>query len=178
MRNAYLYDIDDLQHVVEQNRGEREKEAHRAERIVEEELGSVNDWLRSLEVVPTIASLREAMEQIRRAELERLSGKLGDLSDAQRAQVDMLTASIVNKILHMPTVKMKEVAGSQAFYLYVDVVRTLFDLSGNGSAPAGAAGDAATDAAADDHEVTAADGAADQPGATIHHLRGTGTDNA
>jgi len=164
VRNAYLYDIDDLHHVVEQNRGEREKEAHHAERIVEEELRSVNDWLRSLEVVPTIAMLRETVEQIRRAELERLGGKLGDLTDEQRAQVDMLTASIVNKILHMPTVKMKEVAGSQECYLYVDAVRTLFDLTGNGSAPDGAADAAAADTATD-------------AAATVHHLRGTGTEN-
>src|SRR5665811_15986 len=118
----------------------------RDRRIVEEELRSVNNWLRSLEVVPTIATLRETVEQIRRAELERLGGKLGDLTDEQRAQVDMLTASIVNKILHMPTVKMKEVAGSQECYLYVDAVRTLFDLSVNGSTPE-RGGDAAAGAA-------------------------------
>ena len=175
VRNAYLYDIDDLQHVVEQNRGERAKEAHRAERIIDEELRSVNDWLRSLEVVPTIATLRETVEQIRRAEIARLSGKLGDLTDEQRAQVDMLTASIVNKILHVPTVKMKEVAGSQECYVYVDVVRTLFDLSGNGSAPAGVADHRAANPAAGAH---AAAGTADPPGATVHHLRGTGTDDA
>ncbi len=63
---------------------------------------SVNDWLRSLEVVPTIATLRETVEQIRRSELERLGAKLGDLTDEQRAQVEMITTSIVNKILHMP----------------------------------------------------------------------------
>jgi hypothetical protein len=68
----------------------------------------------------------------------------------------MLTASIVNKILHMPTVKMKEVAGSQDCYLYVDAVRTLFDLSGNG---------------------TADESGGDAPDATVHHLRGTGTEN-
>ncbi len=141
VRNAYLYDIDDLQHVVEQNRGEREKEARHAERIVEEELRSVNDWLRSLEVVPTIATLRRLVEQIRQAELERLGGKLGDLSDEQRAQVDMLTTSIVNKILHMPTVRMKEVAGRDECYLYVDAVRTLFDLNGNGAETGSAAAD-------------------------------------
>ena len=177
VRNAYLYDIDDLQHVVEQNRGEREKEAHHAERIVEEELRSVNDWLRSLEVVPTIATLRESVEKIRRAELERLSGKLGDLSDEQRAQVDMLTASIVNKILHLPTVKMKEVAGSQECYLYVAAVRTLFDLSGNGAAPRSGGGAAADDAATDASGAETT-GTADPPGATVHHLRGAGTDNA
>ncbi|HEY5387977.1 MAG TPA: glutamyl-tRNA reductase [Thermoleophilia bacterium] len=151
VRNAYLYDIDDLQHVVVQNRHEREKEAAHAERIVEQELASVNDWLRSLEVVPTIATLRESVEQIRRGELERLSSKISGLSDEQRAQVEMLTTSIVNKILHMPTVKMKEVAGRDQCYLYVDAVRTLFDLDGGEAAPEAA------------------------PGATVHRLPGTGT---
>jgi glutamyl-tRNA reductase len=183
VRDAYLYDIDDLQHVVEENRGEREKEALHAERIVEQELASVNDWLRSLEVVPTIATLREAVEDIRRGELERLSNRLSDLTDEQRAQVDMLTTSIVNKILHVPTVKMKEVAGRDQCYLYVDAVRTLFDLDADEAkdeaADDGAAGQHA-DATADvDEPSTKTD---DEPaaatGGTVHQLRGTGTEDA
>ena len=173
VRNAYLYDIDDLQHVVDQNRGEREKEAHHAERIVAEELRSVNDWLRSLEVVPTIATLRETVEQIRRAELERLGAKLGDLTDEQRAQVEMLTTSIVNKILHTPTVKMKEVAGSEECYLYVDAVRTLFDLGCDGEQPP-----AEEDAQRPADPATGEDEQAPAAGAVVHHLRGTGTDDA
>lgn len=132
--NAFLYDIDDLQHVVEQNRHEREKEAAKAERIVAEELEEVRGWLRSLEVVPTIAGLRESVEQIRRAEHERLASRLSDLSDDQRARVEMLTASIVNKILHIPTVRMKEAAGRDECYLYADALRTLFGLNGSGAA--------------------------------------------
>ena len=196
VRNAYLYDIDDLQNVVDQNRGEREKQAHHAERIVEEELDSVNDWLRSLEVVPTIANLRETVEQIRQSELARLGAKLGDLTDEQRAQVEMITTSIVNKILHMPTVKMKEVAGRDECYLYVDAVRTLFDLGGNGDPPVAGAANGSVDGAARHPaeplpaERHAADGAtphddagADAPGtaearAAIHGLRGTGTEDA
>ena len=203
VRNAYLYDIDDLQHVVDQNRGEREKEAHHAERIVGEELESVNDWLRSLEVVPTIANLRATVEQIRRSELERLGAKLSDLTDEQRAQVEMITTSIVNKILHMPTVKMKEAAGRDECYLYVDAVRTLFDLSGNGDAASGARGsggtparDAGSTSAADaqggagarddeagarhseDGAREAESGAPTDAGATVHLLRGTGTEDA
>ncbi len=129
--NAFLYDIDDLQHVVEENRHEREKEAAKAEHIVQDEIAEVRAWLRSLEVVPTIAGLRDSVERIRRAELERLSSRLSDLTDEQRAQVEMLTASIVNKILHAPTVGMKEVAGRDECYLYVDAVRTLFGLNGS-----------------------------------------------
>ena len=183
VRDAYLYDIDDLQHVVEHNRHEREKEAQHAERIVEQELASVNDWLRSLEVVPTIATLREAVEDIRRGELERLSNRLSDLTDEQRAQVDMLTASIVNKILHVPTVKMKEVAGRDQCYLYVDAVRTLFDLDTNESGEEPAAGEArqpAADApaAADSRRAAGRRRAAAAAGGTVHHLRGTGTEDA
>ncbi len=194
VRDAYLYDIDDLQHVVEQNRHEREKEALHAEHIVEQELASVNDWLRSLEVVPTIATLREAVEEIRRGELERLSNRLSDLTDEQRARVDMLTTSIVNKILHVPTVKMKEVAGRDQCYLYVDAVRTLFDLDTEDGAEEPAAGDGQPAAAAEDtDEPPAAAEDADEPpaaaadtdeppaaaaGGTVHHLRGTGTEDA
>jgi glutamyl-tRNA reductase len=184
VRDAYLYDIDDLQHVVEHNRHEREKDAEHAERIVEQELAGMNDWLRSLEVVPTIAMLREAVEDIRRSELDRLGNRLSDLTDEQRAQVEMLTASIVNKILHVPTVKMKEVAGQDQCYLYVDAVRTLFDLETgeDGEAPAGGASqDAAGTAAPDTPPPADADEPPEdeaQAGGTIHQLRGTGTEDA
>lgn len=141
VRNAYLYDIDDLLEVVEHNRHEREGEAEHAESIIKQELASVNEWLRSLQVVPTIAMLREAVEEIRKGELERLGNRLRGLTDEQRAQVDMLTTSIINKILHVPTVKMKEVAGQDQCYLYVDALRTLFDLGDDGASPA-RAGDA------------------------------------
>jgi glutamyl-tRNA reductase len=176
VRDAYLYDIDDLQHVVEHNRHEREKDAQHAERIVEQELTSMNEWLRSLEVVPTIAMLREAIEGIRQSELDRLGNRLSDLTDEQRARVDMLTTSIVNKILHVPTVKMKEVAGRDQCYLYVDAVRTLFDLETGeeGAEPADGA------APADETEpVGEAEPASEESaGGTVHQLRGTGTEDA
>ena len=185
LRDAYLYDIDDLQHVVDQNRHEREKEAHHAERIIEHELASANDWLRSLEVVPTIATLREAVEQIRVSELERLGSKLGDLTEEQRARVEMLTTSIVNKILHVPTVKMKEVAGRDQCYLYVEAVRTLFDLDQEpAEAPSGAPPAGASEAGADLAPASGAPADAPRPGdetgpgATVHRLRGTGTEDA
>ncbi|MBN2203395.1 MAG: glutamyl-tRNA reductase [Thermoleophilia bacterium] len=140
---AFLYDIDDLEHVVARNRAEREKEAVKAEAIVTEELTQVDAWLRTLEVVPTIATLREAVEQIRESELRRLGSRLADLDADQRAQVELLTSSIVNKILHLPTVTMKEVAGRDECYLYVDAVRTLFGLNGNGSGVGPQQGEAA-----------------------------------
>jgi len=134
--DAFLYDIDDLRHIVEENRHEREKEVAKAECIVEEELDEMRRWLRSLEVVPTIAGLRDKVEGIRRRELDRLAGRLGDLSERQREQVEILTMSIVNKILHTPTVRMKEAAERDECYLYVDAVRMLFELDGSEAAEA------------------------------------------
>jgi glutamyl-tRNA reductase len=127
---CYLYDIDDLKGVVSANRREREREIVQAERIIGEELARMNDWLAGLEVVPTIAALRSAVDGIREAELARLSGKLAELSSAQRDQVEQLTAAIVSKILHLPTVRMKELAAERDAYVYVDALRRLFDLDG------------------------------------------------
>jgi glutamyl-tRNA reductase len=157
--DAYLYDIDDLRQVVEQNRGEREREAVRAEQIVHQELGKVNSWLRTLDVVPTIAMLRDAVESVRTHEMERLASRLSDLSDRQRRQVDVLTTSIVNKILHVPTVRMKELADKRECYLYVQAVRELFGLNGekDGAEDAETAGDEAADSA-------------DVPGSEVHDL--------
>ncbi len=134
---CYLYDIDDLQGVVAVNRRQREREVAQAERIVAEELARMNEWLAGLEVVPTIAQLRSAVDGIREAELARLGGKLADLSPAQRDQVEQLTTAIVNKILHLPTVRMKELAAERDAYIYVDALRQLFDLDGAGAGSAG-----------------------------------------
>ena len=127
---CYLYDIDDLQGVVDVNRGEREREAAHAERIVDQELARMNEWLAGLEVVPTIALLRSSVDGIREAELQRLGARLDGLTPEQRAQVEQLTSSIVNKILHLPTVRMKELAAEKDAYVYVDALRRLFDLDG------------------------------------------------
>lgn len=123
-----LHHIDHLERVVQHNRGERELAAQGAERIIAEELERISQWFSSLEVVPTITDLRELVEGIRRAELERLGGRLGELSCEQRAEVEFLTTSIVNKILHAPTVKMKELAGREECSLYTAATRTLFGL--------------------------------------------------
>jgi len=164
--DAFLYDIDDLRHIVEENRHEREKEVAKAECIVEEELDEMRRWLRSLEVVPTIAGLRDKVEGIRRRELDRLAGRLGDLSERQREQVEILTMSIVNKILHTPTVRMKEAAERDECYLYVDAVRMLFELDGSEAAEAEDEADATEDEAAGaEDEAAGAESEADGAGA-------------
>jgi glutamyl-tRNA reductase len=125
---CYLYDIDDLERVVAESVAGRRDEAVRAEAIVSIEADDFRAWQLSLDVVPAIASLRARAESIRRAELERAAGRLGSLSPSQRRAVESLTAQIVNKLLHQPTVRMKEAAAAADGVLYADAVRHLFDL--------------------------------------------------
>src|SRR5215510_7568167 len=86
--NAFLFDIDDLESRVEQNRGERMQEAERAEHMVLEEVGSVGQWLKSLEVTPTIVALKSRVEDIKRAEVEKVLGRLAHLPPQERALVE------------------------------------------------------------------------------------------
>ncbi|HET6466069.1 MAG TPA: glutamyl-tRNA reductase [Nitrospiria bacterium] len=126
--NVFLYDIDDLQLIVDANLEGRQKEALKAEGIVSEELQGFNKWLKSLEVVPTITALREKAEEIRRVEMNKFVSKLSRLSPEQREVVDGLIASIINKLLHSPLVALKDEARSKNGALYVEAVRRLFNL--------------------------------------------------
>jgi glutamyl-tRNA reductase len=125
---CYLYDIDDLEQVVEATVAGRREEAARAEAIVAEEARVFAAWQRSLDVVPAIASLRRRAQEIRVAELARASGKLAGLSPRERDAVESLTAQIVNKLLHVPTVRLKEAAAGAQGSTYAETVRHLFDL--------------------------------------------------
>jgi glutamyl-tRNA reductase len=125
---CFVYDIDDLEAVVEQSLAGRRGEAARAERLVAEEAERFHDWQASLDVVPAIASLRARAEEIRAAELARAEGRLGRLSEEERRTVESVTAGIVNKLLHLPTVRLKEAAAAADGVIYADVVRHLFGL--------------------------------------------------
>jgi glutamyl-tRNA reductase len=125
---CYLYDIDDLEAVVAESLGARRREAEFAEAIVAEEAERFRTWQASLDVVPAIASLRARAEEIRRRELEKADARLGDLSEAERRAVESVTAQIVNKLLHLPTVRMKEAAAAADGVIYADAVRHLFGL--------------------------------------------------
>ena len=126
--NVFLYDIDDLQLIVESNLEGRQKEALKAEEIVSEELTAMNKWLKSLEVVPTITALRTKADEIRRVELNKFLSKLGGLTPEQRETIEGLAAYIVNKLLHSPLVVLKDEARSENGALYADAVRRLFNL--------------------------------------------------
>ncbi|MBI2461320.1 MAG: glutamyl-tRNA reductase [Candidatus Rokubacteria bacterium] len=123
---AYLYDIDDLQAVVESNRKEREREAERAEALVLEELEKFAGRLADRAAVPTIRSLRERVEEIRQEEVTRTLVKLKDASPETRAAVEALSASLVNKILHTPIQRLKLERGEGGRFR--ELVRDLFDL--------------------------------------------------
>jgi glutamyl-tRNA reductase len=123
-----VYDVDDLEAVVAASLEGRRSEAVHAERIVAAEAERFAAWQASLAVVPAIASLRARAEEIRAAELERLEPRLGRLSEGERAAVETVTAQIVNKLLHLPTVRLKEAAVTPDGLLYADAVRHLFGL--------------------------------------------------
>jgi len=126
--NVYLYNIDHLQDVVDTNREVRRAEATKAEEIVAEEVAAFEKWHNALEVVPTIVSLRGKMEGIVKVELERSSSWMRNLSDEERSRVEILAASIVNKILHDPMTGLKEESGGSDALPFVAVIRRLFNL--------------------------------------------------
>ena len=125
---CYLYDIDDLEQIVVETLSLRRREAERAEAIVAGEAEKFHEWHASLDVVPAIASLRARAEEIREAELQKAEALLGRLDESQRRAVDAVTAQIVNKLLHLPTVRMKQAAVAADGVLYAETVRHLFGL--------------------------------------------------
>jgi glutamyl-tRNA reductase len=120
---CYLYDIDDLQAVVAETLAGRRREADRAEGIVAAEAERFREWQASLRVVPAITSLRARAEEIRTAELDRAK-----LSDGERRAAESVTAAVLNKLLHLPTIRMKQAAAAADGVTYADAVRHLFGL--------------------------------------------------
>ncbi|HEY2072022.1 MAG TPA: glutamyl-tRNA reductase [Gaiellaceae bacterium] len=125
---CYLYDIDDLSAIVAETLAGRRSEAERAEAIVAAEAEKFHEWQASLDVVPAIASLRARAEEIREQELAKAEGVLGRLDESQRRAVESITAQIVNKLLHLPTVRLKQAAAAADGVVYAEAVRHLFGL--------------------------------------------------
>jgi glutamyl-tRNA reductase len=143
--NVYLYDIDDLQSIILLNKAERQKEAERAEHIVAMETLNFQNWLQTLEVVPTIVALRQKTEGIRRAQLEKTFSQLPHLDERTRQAIEVLTESIVNKILHDPIIFLKKKAERDSKQLFVDFTQQLFDLSNHPPPAEGASLDSLED---------------------------------
>jgi glutamyl-tRNA reductase len=122
---CFLYDIDDLEAVVAETLALRRAEAARAEQLVAEEAERYRTWRASLDVVPAIASLRARAEEIRTSELAKVDRRMSD--DALRT-LESVTSQILNKLLHLPTIRMKEAAVTADGAEYADAVRYLFGL--------------------------------------------------
>jgi glutamyl-tRNA reductase len=124
--NAFVYDIDDLQHVIEANIKQRQREAVWAEEIVEQEVQKMMRRLASREVVPTIVALEAKLNRIREDEMERFRAPLSALAPEQRQAVEALTRGILNKVLHGPITELKSGAGGPEQSHLVQVIRRIF----------------------------------------------------
>lgn len=128
MPGVHLYNIDDLEVQVESNIGNRRAEVPHVEVIVEEQLGEFSAWIASLEVVPTIADLRQRADVIRQAEVVRALNRLEGLTDAEREVVQQLGSRLINKLLHDPVTRLKEEAANGNGVVYIETTRQLFGL--------------------------------------------------
>jgi glutamyl-tRNA reductase len=123
-----LYDMDDLQREVARNLGVREAESTRARAIVDEEVGRFERWLAGLDVVPTIAALRERGEAIVDLVVGENEPRFESLSEADRERIHAMARAIVGRLLHEPTLRLKRSAGGDPSYVYVQALRELFGL--------------------------------------------------
>ncbi len=106
--NVYLYDVDDLQEVVDTNIHGRKIEAEKAEKIIDEEVGKFLKWMSSLDSVPTIISLRQKADEIKAEEIGKLKSRVPDLDEEKMKAVEYMATAIINKLIHPPTVALKE----------------------------------------------------------------------
>ncbi|HUB76000.1 MAG TPA: glutamyl-tRNA reductase, partial [Solirubrobacteraceae bacterium] len=129
-----LYDIDDLQAVVKRNRRVRQAEARRADGILEQEIQAFATWLGTLEVLPTLAALRERAQAIAAEVVHDNDGKWESASPRDLERVEALAGAIVNRLLHHPTRRMKELRDDRV-HARMALVRDLFDLTVDEGAP-------------------------------------------
>jgi len=132
--NIYLYDIDDLSSVVEMNRSERDREAVKATRIVDEVTLTFERWLEGMSVTPTIQALRHKADSIWRAELARTLPRLPSLSEQEKKTLEMMLSATTSKLLHDPLtyLKSESCGGRDNSEAKVDMVRTIFGLGEDG----------------------------------------------
>jgi glutamyl-tRNA reductase len=123
-----VHNMDDFQQTVERNASGREAEVERVEPIIAAELDRFERWLASLEVVPTISSLRERADDVVRRVLAENDNRWENVSDADRERLTTMANAIASRLLHEPTLRMKRAAGSNDAYLYVSALRELFGL--------------------------------------------------
>jgi glutamyl-tRNA reductase len=148
IEQVFLYNVDDLQTVVQENIGRRTAEITRAESIVTEEVAKFTAWQRSRGAIPTVVALRERFDAIRRAELQRLESKMSALPPETRALFDQMSRLLVEKLLLEPTEQLKALPDEETQVAYTEAVNRLFRLRDDGTQ---------TDAAETAAEITPAE---------------------
>lgn len=128
INNVYVYDIDDLNEVIDDNVQDRQREAIKAERIIDEAVIQFRDWFQGLGVVPTIKALRSKMQATARAEMQKTFGQMSHLSEDDRKAITRMTDAMVNKLLHDPTSYLKRNGCTGDRSIALDVARKLFGL--------------------------------------------------
>ena len=123
-----LYDMDDLQNEVARNLSGRQAEADEALVLVREEVARFEQWLESLDVVPTISALRRRGDEIVEQVLRENESRWESLSDADRERLEMMASAVVSRLLHEPTRRLRGAAGEGTSYRYVHAVHELFGL--------------------------------------------------
>jgi len=131
INNAYVYDIDDLKGIVDENIDDRNREAVKAHRIIDEAVIGFHQWVDTLKVVPTIVSLRGKVETMARKELEKTLVSLNHLSESDKRTIQRMTGALVNKILHEPTDYLKKDGCRGNKSVALDLTRKLFNLEEN-----------------------------------------------
>jgi glutamyl-tRNA reductase len=126
--NVFLFDIDDLEQVIDANRQDREQEIFKVQELIDEELGDFLHWFNALGAGPLIRDLRGRADALRQVELDRWTGKLEHLSEEDRKLVESVLRGYANKLLHAPLVQVREFANAEDGYIRLDTVRRLFDL--------------------------------------------------
>lgn len=128
LTNSYIYDIDDLKGVIDNNIESRNKEAIKGERIVDEAVIRFRQWYDNMDVVPTIVALRDKMDNIARSEVKKTLQTLNHLSDYDCQAINRMTNAMINKILHDPTLLLKRNSSHGDKSVYLDITRQLFKL--------------------------------------------------
>lgn len=123
-----LFDIDDLQNVVDQNLAHRKKEAAKAEKIIEHEIAEFWKWVNTQFVTPTVAALKKRGEDIRQKEMAKAFNRLGNITEREKKIISSMTNSIVNQILHDPVMQLKNYAVTKQGHLYTEILQNLFNL--------------------------------------------------
>jgi glutamyl-tRNA reductase len=128
LENVYLYNIDDLQGVVDANMSERQQEAAKAESIIAEEIDTFLKWQASLDSVPTIRALRDRAEEMKREEVEKLLHKLPSVGEKEREAIEYMATALMNKLMHPPTAALREGGDDKASL--VAIIRRLYGING------------------------------------------------